>query len=312
MQRRAGDGGDRLVFVRFQRDLELAFFFAAVDREHAVALQAAHRLRKVVVHGVDGVVLVCADGFEHAGAVQQRAQASTQVCIVRQILRDDVARARERILGGLHTLFRVDIGLCQRFKCRGGGARRENGRCKRLQPLFARDGRTGAPLGTVGAVQVVERGERLCLLNGSSQFVRQLALCIDRISHLGAALVQPAQIGKPVGQLADGLVVHRAVHFLAVARDKRHGVAVVEQLDHVFHIVFLLPELAGKDLNDRFHKTLLCSQDYCTTFPARGKRKPARKNVRVCSQFRFRYSSGNGRPCSSSSVRWSSTKPMHR
>ncbi len=71
------------------------------------------------------------------------------------------------------------------------------------------------------------------------------------------------------------LLPRENIYFLAVARNEGYGVAVVEQLDHVFHILFLLPEFAGEDLNDRFHKTLLCSQDYCTTFPAWGKRKEA-------------------------------------
>ena len=207
--------------------------------------------------------------------MQQRAQAAAQICVVRQVLRDDVARAHERIFGGPHALFRVDIGICQRFERRGGGARRENRRRKRLQSLFARDGRTGAPLGAVGAVQVVERGERLRLSDRGGEFVGQLALRLDRVPHLCAALVQPAQIGEPVGELADGLIVHRAVHFLAVARNEGYGVAVVEQLDHIFDKLFLLPEFAGEDLNDRFHKTLLFSQEYCTTFPAWGKRKEA-------------------------------------
>ena len=246
VQRRAGDCGDGFIFVNHQRDLELALFFAAVDRKHTVALQTAHRFRKVVIHGIGRVVRIRADGFEHPSAMQQRAQTAAQVSIVRQVLGDDVARACERVLGGLYTPFRIDIGLCQRFQRRGGSARRENGGSERLQPLFARDGRTGAALGAVGAVQVVERSERLRPLNGGSQFVGQLALRLDRIPHLSAALVQPAQIGKALGQPADGLVVHCAVHLLAVARDERHGVAVIQQRAPHFRHIALSARARGR------------------------------------------------------------------
>lgn len=82
MQQGTGDCGNSLAFIRIKCDLEFAFFFAAVDGKHAVALQMAERLGKVMVHGVNGVVFVRTGGAKHAGAVQQRTQAAAQGCVV--------------------------------------------------------------------------------------------------------------------------------------------------------------------------------------------------------------------------------------
>ena len=190
MQRRTGNCGKRRVFVRLECHLELALFFATVDGEHAVALQAAHRLGKVVVHGIGRVRLIRAGCADDARAVQQCAQATAQVCVVRQVFRNDIARARKRVRGGLHALVRGDKGRGQRFECGGRRARCGDGRREWLQPFFARNGGAGAPLGTVRAVQVVQRSQRFRPGDGGLERIGQLALRLDRFTHLGAALVQ--------------------------------------------------------------------------------------------------------------------------
>ena len=50
--------------------------------------------------------------------------------------------------------------------------------------------------------------------------------------------------------IAQQLVVHRAVHLLAVAGDKGDGAAVVDQLDDVFNVVFTLVEFMCQSFDD--------------------------------------------------------------
>lgn len=54
-----------------------------------------------------------------------------------------------------------------------------------------------------------------------------------------APLGEIAQILKPCFERPECRVIHRAVLFLAVAGDKRNGVALVQQGDDVFDIFLL-------------------------------------------------------------------------
>jgi hypothetical protein len=54
---------------------------------------------------------------------------------------------------------------------------------------------------------------------------------LERLVYLGAARLQIAQILEPVGQLAQLILVQAASDFLAVARNKRNRIALVQQRD---------------------------------------------------------------------------------
>ena len=64
--------------------------------------------------------------------------------------------------------------------------------------------------------------------------------------------MQALEILVAVGELAYNLVVRRAVHFLAVTRYERDGVALVEQVDDVGTVFLFERKLFGKLLLD-FH-----------------------------------------------------------
>ena len=59
---------------------------------------------------------------------------------------------------------------------------------------------------------------------------------------------------KPVGELAQQLVVHRAVELFAVAGDKGDGVPLVDELDGCVDVGDFEIELASK-LCDEIHRT---------------------------------------------------------
>ena len=58
---------------------------------------------------------------------------------------------------------------------------------------------------------------------------------------------------ETVLQRAQGRVIHRAVQLLAVAGDKRDGIALVEQLDHGLDVRFAAPEFFRDALNNGLH-----------------------------------------------------------
>ena len=218
-----------------------------------MALHFAHRLGKVVVHGVGGIVRVVGRRADNAGFLNDVTQSAAKRSVVRQIFRDDVARARKRGVGARNALFLADVRLRQRFKGGRGVPCAENGVGERLQTLFPRHGRTGAALGAVGAVDVVERGKSCGVFDGGGKLRCQLALRVDGVADLGLAGFETAQIGEPLREHADGLVVHRAVHFLAVTRDKGHGIALIEKFYNVCNVLLVLLKLSGERF-DHIHK----------------------------------------------------------
>ena len=73
----------------------------------------------------------------------------------------------------------------------------------------------------------------------------ELALLADRIEDRGAALLELAQIGQALFQLAQLRVVERAGRLLAVARNERHRCAAVEQRNRRLDLLLAHAELFG-------------------------------------------------------------------
>ena len=214
---------------------EDALLFAAVERKHAVrrdALDRAGELVVVAVNGIFGVLLCClrADIAALHGVVAKRPAHGG---VVGNVFGDDIPRARKRFFHRRDALFFVDVLLCRLF---GGGAvllLRKEKKGERLQALFAGDGRAGAPLLLEGAVLVLDGGKRLRALDAGAELFRELALRLDGREHFLLPLLEIAKVLQAVCKGADGLIVHRAVHLLAVAGDEGHRVALVEEGDDV-------------------------------------------------------------------------------
>ena len=114
--------------------------------------------------------------------------------------------------------------------------------------------RAGHALFAVGLVEVLDTLELRGLANLLFELGRKFALGVDEQNDVLFALFKIAQVGQALVECAQGDVVHAARGFLAVARDKGDGVALVDELDSCLDVGGLKVELAG-ELGDKIHGT---------------------------------------------------------
>ena len=188
------------------------------------------------------------------GVLRKGAQVGDVLGVLGYRLSHDVRCAGKRLLGRVEAGFLVDV-------CRGGVERAALGGClhddhvsKRLQAGFAGLLRAGHALFAVGLVEVLDTLELRGLANLLLEFGREFALGVDEQDDVLLALLKIAQVGQALVECAQGDVVHAARCFLAVARDKGDGVALVDELDGCLDVVSLKVELAG-ELGDKIHGT---------------------------------------------------------
>ena len=115
---------------------------------------------KFVIVAVDGILLRRRAGDDDRLLPPERFELLSDFRVVRNELRDNVARARKRVLCGVNALFFVDI--FRRLLLRVGTVPflREEKERKRFETFFLGDRRPRAALLLVGAVQVLHLGER--------------------------------------------------------------------------------------------------------------------------------------------------------
>ena len=191
------------------------------------------RLGVVVILSVDAVLILGLDTGDAAEGAVVAAQFSAAGGIVRNSLGDDVLGTGQRS-GGIGD-FLVDIVRRCSVGVKGS-VLLEQRIGQGLQPASLGDAGAGLALGLVGAVKVLDLGQRLGLGEGGSQFGGHGALLGDGGSDLLLALIQAAQIFQTVTQVTQHLVVHRAGDLLAVAGDKRDSIALVDQVDRPLDI----------------------------------------------------------------------------
>ena len=112
----------------------------------------------------------------------------------------------------------------------------------------------GHALFAVGLVEVLDTLELRGLANLLFELGRKFALGVDEQNDVLFALFKIAQVGQALVERAQGDVVHATRGFLAVARDKGDGVALVDELDGCLDVGGLKVELAG-ELGDKIHGT---------------------------------------------------------
>ena len=154
------------------------------------------------------------------------------------------------------------------------GAEGEGQRGQGLQPLFPGDGGPGAPLLLVGAVQVLHLRQGGGGVNGGGKLAGELALVLNGGLYFPLPGLQAAQVLQAVGQLAQQLVVHGAVELLAVAGDKGDGGPLVDQPDHVVHMLLGAAQLPGQGLNHRVHSFISSANSFNRQFTAESGKSP--------------------------------------
>ena len=245
---RLGDDIHAARTVEVNRHFEEFFAFAPVDGENFIARRALHRLAVFVIIFIHRLGLgVGGPGNDAAVFKGDRAQALADLGVVGNILRDDVECALQGFFRGVDFLFGVEI-RARHVDGVFSGVLRENRRRQRFQPLFTGNGGAGLALGLIGAVDILNFGERGGVVKRGHQLIGELAEILDRGAHLRASLVEILQIFITLGDFAQLLVVHRAVHLLAVPRDKGNGVAVVDQFENIFAVFGFDLKFIGKGL----------------------------------------------------------------
>ena len=237
--------------------LQKALFLAAVEGQHLMACQLFHRVGELVVGGVDAVLLLLG-GRGGDGAVDpyQIAHPFAHLGVVGHLLGDDVLCALQSGIDAVHALFGVEEGLCQLCGVFGAFLLEQERLCQRLQTLFLCHAGAGFALGAEGAVDVVDFGQGGGLVQCGADLVGEVALTFDELAHLFPSGVQIAQVFQLVGNLANQLVIHGAVLFLAVAGDEGDGVALVQQGDDICNVVLADRKFLGDHSGVR-HDVLL-------------------------------------------------------
>ena len=228
---RAADRLIRQRLVNVHRDLQHLLPLAAVERQNPVIRRAHHRLFVIGILPIDMLGFFRLFGLyaaQHAAALHQLAQLRANARVVADVLGDDVLRQLDRCFDIRYALLLADIGLRQPFGHISPALEHDRLR-QRLYALFPRDHRARTALLLEGTIDVLQRRQRLRAFEHGTDLVRHLALLLDRRADLFAALVEAAQVFQPLAEAAQLLIVHRTGLLLAVARDKRNGVSLVNQ-----------------------------------------------------------------------------------
>ena len=196
---------------------------------------AVHRFRKIIVLGVNAVLLLGGLALHQAEGPVELAQLGPQGRVVAHLLGQDIPRARQGGLGVRHFLGYVLFGLRPHVQPGVLGQQRLG---QGLQPPGFGHAGPGLALWLIGAVKVLHLGQGFGRRQRPFQLFGHGALLGDDRRHLALALFQPPQVVQPLGQGAQHLVVHGVGRFLAVAGDKGDGVALVDQRDGRRRILF--------------------------------------------------------------------------
>ena len=227
------DDTRRTVGIDLNANLQKALALAAVQCQHAVTGYLVQRLCEVVILGVDAVLVLGLGAGDAAERTVVAAQFGAAGSIIGDSLGDDILRPGQR--GGCVGDLVVEVRSGGFF-----GVKRsvlfQNRVGQRLQAPGLGDAGAGLALGLIGAVDVLDLGQRLGFRQRGGQFGRHRALLSDGGGDLVLALIEAAQVFESVAEIAQHLIVHRAGGFLAVAGDERDGIALIDQLDCALHV----------------------------------------------------------------------------
>ncbi|MNQ60325.1 hypothetical protein D3C85_746000 [compost metagenome] len=234
-----------------QAQFQHALLTAAQQRQDAMRRQRAQRfveVEPVAEVGAFGFLAVDHLGIDQSGGPQVLAHVGKQVRVFRVALGQDVARAVQRRLGVVDGRFGVQVLRGQR----GGVAGRvgQDGVGQGLKTGFAGDLGARAALGLVRRVQVFQALLGIGGGNFLLQLGRQLALLRDGFKNGATALFELAQIAQAHLKVAQHGIVQAAGGFLAIARNKGHGGAVIQQFHRGSDLGDARAEFGGKLRDD--------------------------------------------------------------
>ena len=220
------------VAVHGHRHLQAILRLAPIHSQHPMGRDARQLLAVVEIHFVGGIALPVLFGNEKSVFHRQRADLTAVIRIVGDILGDDIAGTGQSGFSVGHALFLINILLCSLLQGGSIGFFLGHKQCRqRLQSPLTGNGGSRLPLGAEGTVDVVDLRQGGGRRHSSFDLLRQFALLADEGQNFLPTLLQIPQIGKTLCQGAKLIVVQTAGGFLAVTGNKRHGIAVIQQLD---------------------------------------------------------------------------------
>ena len=187
-------------------------------------------------HAGDFLFAVAHARVDQAVAVHDRAQP---LGMVGDDFGHDILRALDGVLCGGHALFLGDVVFRLGKERLLRDLLRQNQVGQRREPALDRHRGARLFLLLVGAVDILDLGQSPGLRERLCNLVRHLALLGDRGGHLRLALLQIVEIGQPVVELAQNLIVAVAGQLLAVTGDKRNGIPLFDQRNDIVDVALL-------------------------------------------------------------------------
>ena len=193
-----------------------------------------YRLGVLVVHLELFLLVHRVSGFaadDYALVKDQLAQSLAQIGVFAYPFGNNVARALKSFIWCGHAQLRIDECRCQSLQRLAGILLRPQVCGQRLQAFLARNCGLGAALGLVGKVEVFKFRLVKRSFDARLQLIGQLALLGDGGED---GLAPAGKVVKVSQRFFNGENLHLvqiSCGLLAVARDKRHGSAAVEQFD---------------------------------------------------------------------------------
>ena len=234
-----------------EADLQKLLLLAAVDGQDAVAGELFDGLGEVVVHGVDRILLLRGLGGQRAVVEGKGAELLAVLGVVGHVLRDDVHGTLEGLFHSIDLLLGVNEAF--RLHLDGGGVGLLLGQQKlrqRLQSPLTGNRGAGLSLGAEGAVDIVHLGDGHGTVDGGHDLGGQLALGVDEVLDLLLALFQIAQGGQTLLQSTEDSIVQATRDLLAVTGDEGDGIALVDEGDGLFDLVYGEVEFFGEGFDD--------------------------------------------------------------
>ena len=219
------------------------------QRADGLAVVGVHQERLRVL----GLLAVFVGGefrLQRACLPELLAQLLAELRVLADDFGNDVARACEGVFGGFDAFFCVNEGGRGRERRAALHFLRHHRVGERPESFFACHLRPRAALLLVWQIEVFELLELCRALDGGAKLRRQLALLVDFLRDFLLPLREAAQVVEPLCERPQLLVLERSRRLLAVARDERHRIAVVEELDRLCHLLPPHAELACDDLVD--------------------------------------------------------------
>ena len=169
--------------------------------------------------------------------------------LVGDLLRDDIHRSRNSLIGVLHLFFLVDIAgrLPADIASRLQG---QNIVRKALQPFLFGYTCAGPSLGAVGKIQVLPLHQRLRRFDGRLQLCCEFPLRFYALHDLGFALLEGTQIGQGLSQFPELFVCECSRCFFPVSGNERDRVSLVDELYSCLHLPVLYTQFQGNRFND--------------------------------------------------------------